>query len=142
MCIFGWKHVGNDLSDREQSDANMVSLDSTNREESNGLRFVENGCELMELEAYFVNDPLQNFGTQRVEKLCNVPAVTNMEPEERMCRKDYSGWFIPGYGEGNMCFRTWVREIGLAVKEQGEPTDSNDPRTEGSTRVAQEARHA
>jgi hypothetical protein len=137
-----WGSVGNDLSDREQNEANMVSLDSPDREESNGLRFVENGDELMELGAYFVNAQQQNCGTKHVQKLCNDPAVTIMEPEEWRCSRYYSDWFIPGYREGNMWFRTWDREIGLAVKARLEPTDSNEPSAEKSTSVAQEARHA
>ena len=103
----------------------MVSLDSADREESNGVRFVENGDELIELGAYFVNTQKLNGVTGHAVEPCNVPAVTIMGPDERRCNNEYSDQHRPRCRVGIAMVHAWDREIGSAVNEAERPPISS-----------------
>ena len=108
-----WGSIGNGLSDREDSQACLISNDARHCEESNGIGYNENGEELIELRAFCVLPANWNCG----DRFAAIPQIRNKEPEMRRSRIDYSGRVRPGCGFIARGWWLWDHHGKLGVME-------------------------
>jgi hypothetical protein len=120
-----WGSVGNDLSDREPTQANVVSLDAPEREESNGLSLDENGEELMLLGAYCVGGISTALGVWREGEQQHVPTVTINGPGVEDDKEDYSDWFRAVCGQRSEEISMLRRESGMRETGIRQPMETN-----------------